>query len=129
MYSDVRLSATHPTVEERVADVCLPAATTAPVAALVRGLVETAARAWAEREPPTRIPVALLRLASRRAGQTGPAGSLLHPVPTRAATARTVVGALYEHVRDAWRRAVTRRPSVPLRRKRSLRAGDGRGDT
>ncbi|MGW0585700.1 glutamate--cysteine ligase, partial [Streptomyces sp. NPDC002920] len=52
VYFDARLSARYPTVEVRVADVCLHAETAALVATLVRGLVETAARAWEAGEPP-----------------------------------------------------------------------------
>ncbi|MFF0437434.1 glutamate--cysteine ligase [Streptomyces sp. NPDC004327] len=46
IYFDARLSATYPTVEVRVADVCLNATTPVLLAALIRGLAETAARAW-----------------------------------------------------------------------------------
>ena len=45
VYFDARLSARYPTVEIRVADVCLSADTATLLAALARGLVETAARA------------------------------------------------------------------------------------
>lgn len=46
IYFDARLSHRYPTVEVRVADVCLEPADTVLLATLVRGLVETAARAW-----------------------------------------------------------------------------------
>lgn len=42
-----RLSEHHPTVEVRVADFCLAAERAAPIAALVRALFETSAKAWA----------------------------------------------------------------------------------
>lgn len=79
IYFDARLSATYPTVEIRVADVCLDAATPVLLAALVRALVETSARAWRAGEPPARIDTALLRLAAFRAGRSGLDGPLLHP--------------------------------------------------
>ncbi|MEK8228840.1 hypothetical protein NKG05_26950 [Oerskovia sp. M15] len=44
IYFDARLSESYPTVEIRVADVCLDADSATLLAALARGLVETAAR-------------------------------------------------------------------------------------
>ncbi|MET9319310.1 glutamate--cysteine ligase [Streptomyces sp. NPDC003038] len=101
IYFDARLSAHYPTVEVRVADVCLHPSTTVLVAALVRGLVETAARAWQAGEPPARISVSLLRLAAWRAARSGLDGPLIHPATMREAPARVVVNTLYEHVREA----------------------------
>lgn len=46
IYFDARLSHRYPTVEIRVADVCLDPADTVLLATLARGLVETAAREW-----------------------------------------------------------------------------------
>lgn len=51
IWFDARLSASYPTVEVRVADVCLDASTPVLLAALVRALVETAAREWRAGEP------------------------------------------------------------------------------
>ncbi|MFJ2931539.1 glutamate--cysteine ligase [Streptomyces sp. NPDC087219] len=101
IYFDVRLSATYPTVEVRVADVCLEASTPVLLAALVRGLVETAARAWRAGEPPSRVSTSLLRLAAWRAGRSGLDGPLLHPETMREASAAEVVRALYAHVQEA----------------------------
>ena len=47
VYFDARLSDRYPTVEVRVADVCLDVADTMLIAGLVRALVETAAPEWA----------------------------------------------------------------------------------
>lgn len=69
MYFDARLSQHHPTVEIRVADVCLDTDTTVLLAALVRVLVETAARQWDAGEPPNPVPAAVLRLAGWRASK------------------------------------------------------------
>ncbi|MFF4323422.1 glutamate--cysteine ligase [Streptomyces sp. NPDC001568] len=101
VYYDARLSASYPTVEVRVADVCLHATTPVLLAALIRGLVETAARAWRDGEPPARMATSLLRLASWRAGRSGLDGPLLHPGTMRETPAAEVVDALHRHVRDA----------------------------
>ncbi|MEU9303837.1 glutamate--cysteine ligase [Streptomyces sp. NPDC048269] len=101
IYFDARLSATYPTVEVRVADVCLHATTPVLLAALIRGLVETAARAWRDGEPPARIGTSLLRLASWRAGRSGLDGPLLHPETMRETSPAHAVDALYQHVRQA----------------------------
>ena len=50
-YFDARLSDRYPTVEVRVADVCLDLADTILIAGLVRALVETAAAEWAAGVP------------------------------------------------------------------------------
>ncbi|MFD9561821.1 glutamate--cysteine ligase [Streptomyces sp. NPDC059994] len=101
IYFDARLSAVYPTVEIRVADVCLDPATPVLLAALARGLVETAARAWRDGRPPARIGTSLLRLASWRAGRSGLDGPLLHPETMRETSPVAAVGALYQHVRAA----------------------------
>ncbi|WP_435972623.1 glutamate--cysteine ligase [Streptomyces sp. Qhu_M48] len=101
MYFDARLSATYPTVEVRVADVCLDPSDAVLMAALVRGLVETAARDWQDGVPPARVGTSLLRLASWRAGRSGLDGPLLHPETLRETSAEHAVSALYQHVREA----------------------------
>ncbi|WP_308307437.1 glutamate--cysteine ligase [Streptomyces sp. ISL-10] len=101
IYFDARLSRNYPTVEVRVADVCLDPATTVLLATLVRGLVETAARQWRAGEPPSCHSVGMLRLAAWRAGRSGLEDQLVHPATMRPAPAEVVVRALFEHVRDA----------------------------
>jgi carboxylate-amine ligase len=101
IYFDARLSATYPTVEIRVADVCLDPAATVLIAALVRGLVETAAREWRAEVPPAPLGVGLLRLASWRAGRSGLEERLVHPLTMRPEPAADVVRALIGHVSDA----------------------------
>ncbi|HEY9440751.1 MAG TPA: glutamate--cysteine ligase [Streptomyces sp.] len=101
IYFDARLSHHCPTVEVRVADVCLDPATTVLLATLVRGLVETAAREWRAGVPPVPHAVGLLRLASWRSGRSGLDGELVHPLTMRAEPAEDVVRALVGHVRDA----------------------------
>ncbi|MEV8155587.1 glutamate--cysteine ligase [Streptomyces fradiae] len=101
VYFDARLSKAYPTVEIRVADVCLDASTTVLLATLLRGLVDTAAREWRDGVPPTRHGVALLRLATWRAARSGLEGELIHPETMRPAPAEAVVRALFDHVREA----------------------------
>lgn len=101
VYFDARLSQAYPTVETRVADVCLDPSTTVLLATLTRGLVETAVRQWHDGVPPGRHTVALLRLATWRAARSGLEGELIHPVTMRPAPAEAVVRALFDHVRDA----------------------------
>jgi carboxylate-amine ligase len=98
VYYDVRLSARYPTVEFRVADVCLDADGAVLLAMLARALVETAAREWREGRGPAPHTVSLLRLASWRAARSGLTGELLHPVTLRPVPARDAVEALLEHV-------------------------------
>ncbi|MGW0363033.1 glutamate--cysteine ligase [Streptomyces sp. NPDC002990] len=101
IYFDGRLSASYPTVEVRVSDVCLDPTTPVLLAALIRGLVETAARAWRDGEPPARISTSMLRLASWRAGRSGLDGPLLHPETMVETSPEEAVQALYRHVREA----------------------------
>ena len=74
---DARLAAHYPTVEIRVADVCSTVEEAVVVAALCRGLVETAAREWAAGCPAPDVPSALLRLATWQAGRAGIEGNLV----------------------------------------------------
>ncbi|MEV0122617.1 glutamate--cysteine ligase [Streptomyces sp. NPDC050703] len=101
VYFDARLSHRYPTVEIRVADVCLEASTTILVAALARALVETAARDWRAGRPPVPHGVSLLRLAAWRAARSGVDDVLLDPVTMRPAPGAEVVAALIDHVKDA----------------------------
>ncbi|MEU1281763.1 glutamate--cysteine ligase [Streptomyces sp. NPDC005805] len=101
IYFDARLSAAFPTVEIRVADVCLDPGAPVLLAALARGLVDTAARDWQDGMPPARVGSGLLRLASWRAGRSGLDGPLLHPETLRETSAADAVDALYRHVRES----------------------------
>ncbi len=98
VYFDARLSRHYPTVEVRIADVCMPVEDALLLAVLVRGLVETAARQWRDGEPVEHVRTELLRLASWRASRSGLDGMLVHPLTSRPAPAETVVGALLDHV-------------------------------
>lgn len=101
IYFDARLSQRYPTVEIRVADVCLHASTAVLVALLARGLVETAAREWRAGREPVDHSVNLLRMAAWQAARSGLDGELLHPATMRRAPAERVVAALLEHTGQA----------------------------
>jgi carboxylate-amine ligase len=101
VYFDARLSEHYPTIELRIADVCLHAEDAVLVAALARALVETEARAAREGQaaPPTRTE--LLRLAAWRASRSGLDEDLLNPVTGLPEPAAAVAGLLVDHCRDA----------------------------
>src|SRR5205814_2865750 len=80
VYFDARLSQHHPTLEIRIADVCLRADDAALIAALARALVETEARNWREGRPVPHRRTELLRLAAWRASRSGLDDVLLSPV-------------------------------------------------
>ena len=102
-YFDARPSRRYPTVEIRAADVCLDPRDAVLVAALCRALVDTAATAWQEGQPPPLASVTLLRLAMWQAGRFGMSAELLHPLTHRPQGADAVVAALAAHVEPALR--------------------------
>lgn len=101
IYFDARLSRAHPTVEIRVADVCLEAGSTVLIAALTRGLVETAARQWQAGGAAGTVPADVLRLAGWRASKSGIDGELLNPLDHRPCEAATAIEALVDYIRPA----------------------------
>jgi carboxylate-amine ligase len=101
VYFDARLSEHYPTIEIRIADVCLRAEDAVLVAALARALVETEARAARAGKPAPYPRTELLRLAAWRASRSGLDDVLLHPVTGRPVQAATVAHALFDHCRDA----------------------------
>ncbi|MDP3889640.1 MAG: glutamate--cysteine ligase [Nocardioides sp.] len=103
IYADARAAQRYPTVEIRVADVCLDVRDTVLIAALCRALVETAARQWADGQSPIGTPTALLRLAMWQAGKDGIGGQLLDPQRLVPRPAREVVAMLLDHTRSALR--------------------------
>ncbi|MFI5627090.1 glutamate--cysteine ligase [Nocardioides sp. NPDC051685] len=104
-YFDARPSRRYPTLEVRVADVCLDPRDAVLVAALARALVETGAREWAQGRPADPTSVAVIRLAMWQAGRHGITGDLLDPKTHRPRPAREVVEQLVEHVGTALRDA------------------------
>ena len=101
IYFDARLSHHLPTIEIRIADVCLFRDDALLVAALVRALVETAARAWRGGEAAPLVDTSVLRLATWRAGRSGLEGDLLDPLHGTPLPARQVLADLVEHVGEA----------------------------
>lgn len=101
IYFDARLSRHYPTVEIRLADVCLRPENTVLLAGIARGLVETAAREWRDGVEPAAVPTALLRLAGWKASRWGLRGELLDPVTSRPGPAVAVVNSLLNHIRPA----------------------------
>ncbi|GAA4609192.1 carboxylate-amine ligase [Actinoplanes octamycinicus] len=99
-----RPSASFPTVEVRIADVCPRAADTVLVAALIRGLVDTAARAAADGRSAPELPDALVGAAHWNAARTGLDGTLLDPVTGRARPAWDAVAELVDRIGPALRR-------------------------
>lgn len=98
VYFDARLSHHAPTVEVRVADVCLDPRDAATLAVLVRALVESAAAEWRAGVPADGIPTRVLRLASWRASRFGLEQQLLHPETMAPKPAGVAVHALLAHV-------------------------------
>lgn len=99
LYFDARLSVGQPTVEIRVCDTCTEPAEAILVAALARGLVETAARSAADPAPPWRVTA--LRGAQWRASRFGLADALVHPEERELRPAGEVLAALSRHVAAA----------------------------
>lgn len=98
IYFDARLSHRHPTIEVRVGDVCLFADDAVLLAALVRGLAETAARQWRDGVPPVRASATQLQLASWQASRFGLDGQLNHPLTAQPTPAIDVVMSLLDHI-------------------------------
>lgn len=94
LYFDARLSATYPTVEVRVTDVCMNLAHAAVLAALTRALVETAARQWRKGELPPSVSTAVLRAWTWRASRFGVDGLLVSPADGEPVAAGPVVADL-----------------------------------
>lgn len=101
VYFDARLSRRFPTVEIRVADVCLDVATAELVAGLSRALVETAAAQWRAGTAPPAVPEALLRTAMWLAARNGLGSELLDPGSSRPVPVAQIGASLLAHVSDA----------------------------
>lgn len=136
VYFDARLSRQHPTVEVRIADVCLEAAHTVAIAAVVRALVETAARQWRAGRCAPQVSADHLRLAAWRASRSGVEGELVHPLQLTPCTAEEAVQALLAHIGpalrdygdDAWVRKELGRiltDGTGSRRQREVMKGSG----
>ena len=101
IYFDARPSRHYPTLELRVADVCLSVDDAVLVAALGRALVTTAAERWAAGEPVPDVRPEQLRAASWRAARYGLSGPLLDVERAELVAPRVLVDRLVERVRPA----------------------------
>jgi glutamate---cysteine ligase / carboxylate-amine ligase len=101
LYFDARLAADFPTIEIRIADVCTDPDDTALIAALGRGLVETAAREWSADKPPAPWRTDVLRAAQWRSAQFGISSRLVDPTTRQLASARSVFDSFVAYTRDA----------------------------
>ncbi|MFY9932039.1 MAG: glutamate--cysteine ligase [Streptosporangiaceae bacterium] len=101
VYFDARLSEHYPTIEIRIADVCLRAEDAVLIAALARALVETEARADRTGQAAPQIRAEVLRLAAWRASRSGLDDTLVSPVTSRPEPAQAVVRLFVDHVQDA----------------------------
>lgn len=103
LYGDVRPSRRYPTVELRVADVCMDVRDAVVVAALARALVDVAVEEWRAGREPAGTPVSVLRLAAWQASHDGLTGDLLDPRTHKPQPAAATVDALLEHCGTALR--------------------------
>ncbi|MFI2565143.1 glutamate--cysteine ligase [Paenarthrobacter sp. NPDC018779] len=101
IYFDARLSRGQPTVELRIADVCLYAEDALTIAVVARALVETSARHWREGVPPSDVLTSVLRMSNWRASRYGVNEQLLQPEELVPCPAADAVGALLRHVGPA----------------------------
>lgn len=98
IYFDARLSRGHPTVELRIADVCLYAEDALTIAVIARALVETTADEWRKGVPPSSIVTPVIRMANWKASRFGVNNQLLHPLEQNPYPAADVAAALLRHV-------------------------------
>ena len=101
IYWDIRVPAKTPTLEFRVADVCLTVDEAVLLAALTRGLAQTCLRQAQENGPFTPVRAELLRAAHWRAARYGLEDTLIDLSALHAAPAAEVVQALLAFTRDA----------------------------
>jgi carboxylate-amine ligase len=99
LYWDVRPSVRQPTLEFRVADVCLEADEAVMVAGLVRALAFTGHAAAARGDPVPEPRPELLRAAKWRAARSGLEGDLVDVVGARALPAAELVEVFLAAVR------------------------------
>jgi len=101
IYFPARLSPSYPTVEVRVADVCLDAGTAVLLAGLTRALVATALAEALQDAPLPAAPASWVNAALAAAARHGLAGPAVDPFTGRTADARSAVSRLTDHVYPA----------------------------
>src|SRR5699024_1057864 len=97
LYFDARLSEHQPTIEIRVADVCLRAEHAAVIATLARALVRTTIRQ--RHQPPPQAPATVLHMWTWQASRYGVEGELVNPHNGQLVAASTTVEMLLDVVR------------------------------
>ena len=103
VYFWARLSPRYPTIEVRVADVCLDAGTAVLLAGLTRALVATALAEARRGTPPAAAPPRQVTAALAAAARHGLAGAAADPVTGQPAGARSLLSRLLDHVGPALR--------------------------
>ena len=98
VYFLARLSPRYPTVEVRVADVCLDAGTAVLLAGLTRALVATALAEARRGTPAAAAPARQVAAALAAAARHGLAGAGADPVTGQPAGARSLLSRLLDHV-------------------------------
>ena len=101
VYFFARLSPRYPTVEIRVADVCLDVGTTVLVAGLTRALVATALAEARQQAPVAAVSARGVAAALDAAARQGLAGTGVDPVTGQAVHAPTLRSRLLDHVYPA----------------------------
>jgi carboxylate-amine ligase len=101
VYFLARLSPRYPTVEVRVADVCLDAGTAVLAAGLIRALVATALAEARRGTPPATAPARQVAAALAAAARQGLAGAGVDPFTGQAVDAPTLRSRLLDHVHPA----------------------------
>jgi carboxylate-amine ligase len=105
VYFDARLCNHYPTIEIRVADVCMEVEHAVALAALARALVDTAAQEWQEGVPPHQVSTAELRLAMWAASRFATDGQLVHPATGGPCSAHEAIDTLLDHVQASLSRS------------------------
>ena len=101
VYFFARLSPRYPTVEVRVADVCLDTSTAVLAAGLTRALVATALAEASRGTPVAAAPARQVAAALTAAARHGLAGAAANPVTGQAVDAATLRSRLLDHVHPA----------------------------
>ncbi len=101
VYFLARLSPRYPTVEIRVADVCLDAGTAVLLAGLIRALVATALAEARSGTPPAAAPARQVAAALAAAARHGLAGAGIDPYTGQAVDAPALRARLLDHVYPA----------------------------
>ncbi len=127
VYFLARLSPRYPTVEVRVADVCLDVRTSVLLAGLTRALVATALNETRRGAPIAAAPVPQVKAALAAAARYGLAGPAVDPFSGRAADPRKLLSRLVDYVYPALdERGDTGTVTALLRRLNRLTTGAGR---